>query len=140
MLLRTEALTTIHYRIQDSAGEEVAAAAGCRERAEEQQSLLLHGMLRPSAAAAAAASHHECWSLNGQNRLGAHEWPGGGHLLVLLRRKPQHSSPTQAGRYPSSRFWLSVGELSGLPMLPGLPGMIAPSGSGQVQPCVVAAW
>lgn len=87
-----------------------------------------------------AAGHHECWSLNGQNRLGAHEWPGGGHLLVLLRRKPQHSSPTQAGRYPSSRFWLSVGELSGLPMLPGLPGMIAPSGSGQVQPCVVAAW
>jgi len=99
VLLRTEALTTIHYRIQDSAGEEVAAAAGCRERAEEQQSLLLHGMLRPSAAAAAAASHHECWSLNGQNRLGAHEWPGGGsHLVVLLHQQPPafRSSVSQA--------------------------------------------
>jgi len=73
------------------------------QRAEEQQSLLLlHGMLRPSAAAAtsllaAAAGHHECWSLNGQNRLGAHEWPGGGHLVVLLRRK--HSTP-QPSRPP----------------------------------------
>jgi len=66
--------------------------------AEEQQSLLLHGMLRPSAAAAtsllaaAAAAHHECWSLNGQNRLGAHEWPGGGRHFVVLLRRPQHSS------------------------------------------------
>jgi len=75
------------------------------QRAEEQQSLLLlHGMLRPSAAAAtsllaAAAGHHECWSLNGQNRLGAHEWPGGGsHLVVLLHRQPAafHSSVSQA--------------------------------------------
>jgi len=78
------------------------------QRAAEEQSLLLHGMLRPSpaaaaaatsllAAAAAAAGHHECWSLNGQNRLGAHEWPGGGHLVVLLRRK--HSTP-QPSRPP----------------------------------------
>jgi len=37
--------------------------------------------------------------------------------------------------YPSSRFWLSVGELSGLVVV-----MSAPSGSGQVQPWVVAAW
>jgi len=68
------------------------------QRAEEQQSLLLHGMLRPSAAAA-AGGHHECWSLNGQNRLGAHEWPGGGsHLVVLLHRQPAafHSSVSQA--------------------------------------------
>ena len=74
------------------------------QRAAEEQSLLLHGMLRPSPAAAAATSllaaaagHHECWSLNGQNRLGAHEWPGGGHLVVLLRRK--HSTP-QPSRPP----------------------------------------
>ena len=78
------------------------------QRAAEEQSLLLHGMLRPSPAAAAAAAtsllaaaaaagHHECWSLNGQNRLGAHEWPGGGHLVVLLRRK--HSTP-QPSRPP----------------------------------------
>jgi len=40
--------------------------------------------------------------------------------------------------YPSSRFWLSVGELSGLLLL--LVMMRAPSGSGQVQPWVVAAW
>jgi len=116
------------------------------QRAEEQQSLLLHGMLRPSAAAtsllaaAAAAGHHECWSLNGQNRLGAHEWPGGGRHLVVLLRRPQHSTPPLrppplASCYPSSRFWLSVGELSGLLLV-----MRAPSGSGQVQPWVVAAW
>ena len=67
------------------------------QRAAEEQSLLLHGMLRPSPAADAAAGHHECWSLNGQNRLGAHEWPGGGHLVVLLRRK--HSTP-QPSRPP----------------------------------------
>ena len=75
------------------------------QRAAEEQSLLLHGMLRPSPAAAAAATsllaaaagHYECWSLNGQNRLGAHEWPGGGHLVVLLRRK--HSTP-QPSRPP----------------------------------------
>jgi len=68
------------------------------QRAEEQQSLLLHGMLRPSAAAA-AGGHHECWSLNGQNRLGAHEWPGGGsHLVVLLHQQPPafRSSVSQA--------------------------------------------
>jgi len=115
--------------------------------AEEQQSLLLHGMLRPSAAAAtsllaaAAAAHHECWSLNGQNRLGAHEWPGGGRHFVVLLRRPQHSSlqpaPPGSSCYPSSRFWLSVGELSGLVLLLV---MRAPSGSGQVQPWVVAAW
>ena len=73
------------------------------QRAAEEQSLLLHGMLRPSPAAAAAATsllaaaaaagHHECWSLNGQNRLGAHEWPGGGRHLVVLLRRPQHSTP-----------------------------------------------
>ena len=46
-----------------------------------------------------AAGHHECWSLNGQNRLGAHEWPGGGsHLVVLLHQQPPafRSSVSQA--------------------------------------------
>jgi len=89
----------------------------------------------------AAAAHHECWSLNGQNRLGAHEWPGGGRHFVVLLRRPQHSSlqpaPPGSSCYPSSRFWLSVGELSGLVLLLV---MRAPSGSGQVQPWVVAAW
>ena len=116
------------------------------QRAEEQQSLLLHGMLRPSAAAAAAAAHHECWSLNGQNRLGAHEWPGGGSHLVVLLQAAAPSIPLLRlsgppclllAHYPSSRFWLSVGELRGVLLLLS---MRAPSGSGQVQPWVVAAW
>jgi len=46
------------------------------------------------------------------------------------------AAPCLLAHYPSSRFWLSVGELSGLLLL----GMRAPSGSGQVQPWVVAAW
>jgi len=51
---------------------------------------------------------------------------------------PACSQPPLASPcYPSSRFWLSVGELSGLVLLLV---MRAPSGSGQVQPWVVAAW
>ena len=106
--------------------------------------------LRPSAGALVGSRQDECcWSLNGRNRSAAHEWPAGGggrHLLVLLRpaqctgshpikHSNSSSGSSSATCYPSSRFWLSVGELSGLVVV-----MSAPSGSGQVQPWVVAAW
>ena len=104
----------------------------------------------PSAGALVGSRQDECcWSLNGRNRSAAHEWPAGGggrHLLVLLRPAQctrshpiKHSNSSSGSSsnncYPSSRFWLSVGELSGLVVV-----MSAPSGSGQVQPWVVAAW
>ena len=83
MLLRAQVCSD-NPLLEDSAGEEVDADCGAAEE-ELQQSL--------SCCTACCvpllllASHHECWSLNGQNRLGAHEWPAGGgchHLLVLL--------------------------------------------------------